>query len=68
MTLGEDVFGERTMQILKMKVREKGRAIKIIVSDGIEEGNKGYNFYQNNFRFDLSTIGVVYKLKKVKEG
>lgn len=68
MTLGEDVLGERTMQILKMKVREKGRAIKIIVSDGIEEGNDGYNIHQNNFRFDLSTIGVVYKLKKVKEG
>ena len=68
MKLGEDIMGERTMQILKMKVRAKGRAIKIIVSDGIEEGNDGYNAVQNNYRFDLSTIGVVYKLKKVKEG
>ena len=68
MKLGEDIMGERTMQILKMKVRAKGRAIKIIVSDGIEEGNDGYNVVQNNYRFDLSTIGVVYKLKKVKEG
>ena len=68
MRLGEDILGERTMQVLKMKVRAKGRAIKIIVSDGIEEGNDGYNVVQNNYRFDLSTIGVVYKLKKVKEG
>ena len=67
MTLGKDVLGERTMQVLKMKVGEKGRAIKIIVSDGIEEGEDGYNVIQNNYRFDLSTIGVVYKLKKVKE-
>lgn len=67
MTLGEDVLGERTLQVLKMKVGAKGRAIKIIVSDGIEEGEDGYNITQNNYRFDLSTIGVVYKLKKVKE-
>ena len=67
MKLGEDILGERTSMVLKMKVREKGRAIKIIVSDGIEEGNEGYSTVQNNYRFDLSTIGVVYKLKKVKE-
>ena len=68
MKLGEDIMGERTVMVLKMKVREKGKAIKIIVSDGIEEGNDGYSTVQNNYRFDLSTIGVVYKLKKVKEG
>lgn len=68
MTLGEDIIGERTVQILRLKVREKGRAIKIIVSDGIEEGHDGYSTVQNNYRFDLSTIGIVYKLKKVKEG
>lgn len=68
MRLGEDIIGERTMQILKMKVRTKGRAIKIILSDGIEEGYDGYKTVQNNYRFDVSTIGVVYKLKKVKEG
>lgn len=67
MKLGEDILGERTSMVLKMKVRAKGRAIKIIVSDGIEEGNEGYTTVQNNYRFDLSTIGVVYKLKKVKE-
>ena len=68
MILGEDVIGERTLQILKMKVGAKGRAIKIIISDGIEEGNEGYEVHQNNYRFDLATLGVVYKLKKVKEG
>ena len=68
MKIGEDIMGERTVMVLKMKVRQKGKAIKIIVSDGIEEGNDGYNVVQNNYRFDLSTIGVVYKLKKVKEG
>ena len=67
MILGEDIMGERTSMVLKMKVRAKGRAIKIIVSDGIEESNEGYTTVQNNYRFDLSTIGVVYKLKKVKE-
>lgn len=67
MILGEDIMGERTSMVLKMKVRAKGRAIKIIVNDGIEEGNEGYTTLQNNYRFDLSTIGVVYKLKKVKE-
>ena len=55
------------MQVLKMKVGEKGRAIKVMVSDGIEEGKKGYKPVQNDYKFDLSTIGVVYKLKKVKE-
>lgn len=67
MTLGEDIIGERTSMVLKIKVREKGRAIKVIVSDGIEEGNEGYSTIQNNDRFDLAAIGVVYKLKKVKE-
>lgn len=68
MILGEDPLGERTMQILKLRVGAKGRAIKIILSDGISQGEKGYSPNQNKYRFDLSTIGVVYKLKKVKEG
>lgn len=68
MILGEDPLGERTMQILKLRVGAKGRSIKIILSDGISQGEKGYSPNQNKYRFDLSTIGVVYKLKKVKEG
>lgn len=66
--LGSDPLGERTMQILKMKVSSKGRSIKIILSDGISQGNDGYSPNQNKYRFDVSTLGVVYKLKKVKEG
>ena len=68
MELGEDPLGERTMQILKIRVGSKGRSIKITLSDGISQGNQGYSPNQNMYRFDLSTIGVVYKLKKVKEG
>ena len=68
MELGEDPLGERTMQILKMRVGSKGRGIKIILSDGIVQGEQGYSPNQNMYRFDLATIGVVYKLKKVKEG
>lgn len=66
--LGIDPLGERTMQILKMRVSSKGRAIKVIISDGITQGNDGYSPKQNRYRFDVATLGIVYKLKKVKEG
>lgn len=66
--LGDDPLGERTMQILKMRVGSKGRAIKIILSDGIAQGQQGYSPNQNPYRFDVATFGIVYKLKKVKEG
>ena len=68
MELGEDPLGERTLQILKMRVGDKGRSIKIILSDGISQGEDGYSPHQNMYRFDVSTFGIVYKLKKVKEG
>lgn len=68
MELGEDPLGERTLQILKMRVGDKGRSIKIILSDGLSQGEDGYSPYQNMYRFDLATFGIVYKLKKVKEG
>jgi hypothetical protein len=68
LVLGEDPVGERTMQILKMRVGSKGRSIKIILSDGINQGEPGYSPKQNMYRFDVSTLGIVYKLKKVKEG
>lgn len=68
MELGKDPLGERTMQILKMRVGSKGRSIKIILSDGIAQGQDGYSPHQNMYRFDLATFGIVYKLKKVKEG
>lgn len=66
--LGTDPLGERTMQILKMRIGSKGRAMKLILSDGITQGNEGYSPNQNPYRFDVATIGIVYKLKKVKEG
>lgn len=66
--LGLDPIGERTMQILKMRVGSKGRSIKITLSDGIIQGQAGYSPNQNKYRFDLATLGIVYKLKKVKEG
>lgn len=65
--LGEDKLGVSTMQILKLRISEKGRSIKIIVSDGLEIGTSA-DYYQNFNNFALSTIGIVYKLKKVKEG
>lgn len=68
MEIGEDPIGERTMQILKMRVGDKGRSIKIILSDGLSQGEDGYSPHQNMYRFDLATLGIVYKLKKVKEG
>ena len=68
MELGEDPLGERTLQVLKMRVGDKGRSIKVILSDGISQGEDGYSPHQNMYRFDLSTFGIVYKLKKVKEG
>lgn len=68
MEIGEDPLGERTMQVLKMRVGEKGRSIKVILSDGLSQGEDGYSPHQNMYRFDLATLGIVYKLKKVKEG
>lgn len=66
--LGSDPVGERTMQILKIRVGSKGRSLKVTLSDGITQGQAGYSPNQNKYRFDLATLGIVYKLKKVKEG
>lgn len=77
-TLGVDELGERTIQQMKIKVGEKGRAIKIKLSDGYndttalakEEGNylglpvRNRNIYD----FSIASMGIVYKVKKVKEG
>ena len=77
-TLGVDALGEKTIQQIKVKVGEKGRAIKIKLSDGYndttelakEDGNilglpvRNRNIYD----FSISSIGIVYKVKKVKEG
>ena len=71
LTLGEDTLGDNIIQQLKLKVNAKGRAIKIILADGYDYPNKDNSAiikYRNDKKFSISTIGIVYKLKKVKEG
>lgn len=77
-TLGYDTLGEKTIQQIRIRIRQKGRGLKIKLSDGFndytnliidEETNKGFpNRNRNLYNFSISTIGIVYKLKKVKEG
>lgn len=77
-TLGKDKLGEKTIQQIKIKVREKGRSIRIKLSDGYNDTTelsigdstqKGLPVRNRNlYNFSISTIGIVYKVKKVKEG
>jgi hypothetical protein len=76
-TLGYDKLGNKTIQQIKIKIRSKGRGIKIILSDGYNDytniitsdnGEGIPNRSRNKNDFSISTIGIVYKLKKVKEG
>ena len=78
-TLGYDTLGEKTIQQIKFKIRKKGRAIKIKISDGYNDYTnllteeidpiKGIPVRKrNNYDFSISSMGIVYKLKKVKEG
>lgn len=77
--LGQDKIGKHTIQQIKIKLDDaKGKSLKIILSDGYDdrtslgvgdEGLKGEPIRNRNlYDFSLSTIGIVYKLKKVKEG
>lgn len=77
--LGKDKLGKHTVQQIKIKLDDaKGKSLKIILSDGYDdrtslgvgdEGLKGEPIRNRNlYDFSLSTIGIVYKLKKVKEG
>ena len=76
--LGEDNLGEKTIQQIKIKVGEKGRAIKIKLSDGYNDTTElnlgdtsklGVPIRNRNiYDFSISSIGIVYKVKKVKEG
>ena len=76
--LGYDRLGNKTVQQLRFKVRRKGRAIKIRISDGyndytnlLTEGlapAKGFPVRKrNDYNFSISSMGIIYKLKKVKE-
>lgn len=74
-TLGEDPLGSKTVQQIKFRVGEKGRSIKIILSDGFNDatalGSTGRGIptrERNLYDFSIATIGIVYKVKKVKEG
>jgi hypothetical protein len=76
--LGQDIIGKKTVQQLKIKVGAKGRSIKLIISDGIDdyiallEGETPQRGVpkriRNKYDFSLASIGIVYKLKKVREG
>lgn len=76
-TIGVDPLGDKTIQQIRFRVRTKGRAIKLILSDGyddytpvtISEGQRGIPTRKRNLHdFSISSIGIVYKLKKVREG
>lgn len=74
-TLGQDFLGEKTIQQIKMRVGAKGRSIKIILSDGYDDttdlgsAQRGIAVRNRNlYDFAITTIGIVYKVKKVKEG
>ena len=74
-TLGEDPIGGKTVQQIKMRVGESGRSIRIILRDGYNSTNelsleeRGLPERERNiYNFAITSIGIVYKIKKVKEG
>ena len=74
-TLGVDPLGGKPIQQIKMRVGTKGRSIRIVLSDGYNDttnlgsDQKGLPVRNRNIHdFSISTIGIVYKIKKVKEG
>lgn len=79
LTLGEDTIGNKTIYQLKIKVNGKGRSIKIKLADGYDDKSEiiyhdeehyliAYGKVRNNKNFTITSIGIAYKLKKVKEG
>ena len=74
LTLGEDPIGNKTIQQLKLRIGESGRSIRIILSDGYDvidllSNEKGFATRERNlYDFSITSIGIVYKVKKVKEG
>ena len=82
-TLGEDKIGQNTVYQLKLKINKKGRTIKIKLSDGYNDYRElipasttssgqtaivTYTRHRNIKNFSIIAMGIVYKLKKVKEG
>ena len=72
LTLGDDFIGDKTIQQIKFRVGASGRSIRIKFRDGYNEldfVDKGIPTRErNDYNFSISTIGIVYKVKKVKEG
>lgn len=75
LTLGEDMLGGKTVQQVKFRIGESGRSIKIKIRDGYNDttilGSEGIGVpdrARNNYDFAITTLGIVYKVKKVKEG
>lgn len=74
-TLGLDDLGNKTIQQIKFRVGSKGRSIKLIISDGFNDATSlgstsiGLPTRERNlYDFSIIAIGIVYKVKKVKEG
>ena len=74
-TLGQDVLGIKTIQQVRFRIGESGRSIKLVLSDGMvdkttlnSDGNGYPNRKVNLYDFEITSIGIVYKVKKVKEG
>ena len=75
LTLGEDILGGKTVQQVKFRIGESGRSIKIKIRDGYNDtsvlGSDGIGLPErarNDYDFTITTLGIVYKVKKVKEG
>lgn len=68
--LGEKALGGKTSFQLKLKINDKGRNIKIILTDGYDKkiGYNNYEYHRNSNNFTIESMGIIYKLKKVKEG
>ena len=76
-TLGVDPLGSKTIQQIKLRVGTSGRSIRIKLSDGYNDttelstgsivhvGKPIRN--RNDYDFTILAMGIVYKLKKVKE-
>lgn len=74
-TLGEDVLGNKVIQQIKFRIADSGRSIKIKLSDGYNDTSSldldagGVPERKRNiYNFSILSIGIVYKVKKVKEG
>ena len=66
---------EEPLSQVKFRIGESGRSIKIKIRDGYNDtsvlGSDGIGLPErarNDYDFTITTLGIVYKVKKVKEG